>query len=185
VSAPVRRASAATLLLGVALLGRPAAAQEEAPQFRAGAEVVVLDIVVRDGRGRTVRDLAPGELTVLEDGTVQEILSFRLRAAGQTPPPSPEAPAPAAAPAPREPEPGPVNLVTLVFDQLGMDGRRVARQAGLALAGLTEREDLLVSVFQVRESLRLVQQFTGERALVEAAVRKATGQVETRYTDAT
>jgi VWFA-related protein len=72
-----------------------------------------------------------------------------------------------------------------VFDQLGPDGRRVSRHAGLALAGLTEKEDLLVSVFQIRESLKLVQQFTDQRRLAEAAVRGATGEVNTQYTNAT
>jgi VWFA-related protein len=180
-----RPACGVALLLGAAPSWSPAAAQEAAPRFRSGAEVVVLDIVVRDGKGRTVRDLAAGDLTVLEDGAEQQILSFRLRAADEAPVPSPQGPGEGAAPGRRQDEPGPVNLVTLVFDQLGPDGRRVARRAGLALAGLTAREGLLVSVFQVRESLGLVQQFTSERALVEAAVRKATGEVEARYTNAT
>ena len=78
-----------------------------------------------------------------------------------------------------------VNLVTLVFDQLGPDGRRIAREAGLALAGITDREDLLVSVFKIRETLGLVQQFTADRERVREAVVEATGAVNTQYSDAT
>ncbi|MFI4945528.1 MAG: VWA domain-containing protein, partial [Burkholderiales bacterium] len=188
-------------LLGVLVLlapGRPpraAAAQEpQTPRFGTGSEVVVLDVVVRDKRGRTVRDLRPEEIVVLEDGVPQEIVSFRLRAAGEAPPEDTqpeEAPgaAPPAPPSPRDEarreDARHVNLVTLVFDQLGIDGRALARKAGLALAGLTEKSDLLVSVFTIRERLNLVQQFTNERLLVETAVRDATGSLNTRFVNAT
>ena len=182
------------------LLGAPPGlqAQEATPEFRAGAEVVVLDVVVRDEQGQTVRDLRPEEVRLFEDGVEQELVSFRLRAAGRLT----EADAPAsgaddpadARRAPRGPAEGAapsdedarhVNLVTLVFDQLGPDGRRLAREAGLALAGITDREDLLVSVFKVRESLTLVQQFTADRERVREAVIEATGASNTQYTDAT
>jgi VWFA-related protein len=172
----------------------PATAQER-PRFGTGSEVVVLDVVVRDRKGRTVRDIRPDELVVLEDGVPQETLSFRLRAAGEAPGDAEAATAAEpAAPAKAAPEPptrraaakeGSVNLVTLVFDQLGASGRPIARRAGLALAGLTERADLLVSVFTIRERLGLVQQFTNERALVEAAVQAATSSLDTGYLDAT
>jgi VWFA-related protein len=185
-------------LLGALVLvapGRPpraAAAQEpQTPRFGTGSEVVVLDVVVRDKRGRTVRDLRPDEIVVLEDGVPQEVLSFGLRAAGPVEPQG-ETEAEAAAPAPQPPreesrreDARHVNLVTLVFDQLGVDGRALARKAGLALAGLTEKSDLLVSVFTIRERLNLIQQFTTDRELVETAVRDATGSLDTRYLNAT
>jgi VWFA-related protein len=176
--------------------------QEATPQFRSGAEVVVLDVVVRDDRGNTVRDLRPDEVQVFEDGVAQEVLSFHLRAAG----PAPEAQGPGSpagegepaaevsgpgratvvsAAAPADDDARHVNLVTLVFDQLGHDGRRIAREAGLALANITDRTDLLVSVFKVRESLALVQQFTADREQIREAVMEATGAVNTQYSDAT
>src|SRR5574341_744344 len=168
------------------------AAAQETPRFGTGSEVVVLDVVVRDKKGRTVRDIRPDELVVLEDGVPQEILSFRLRAAGEAPgeaepaaeaaPPANAAPEPAAR---RTEDKGSVNLVTLVFDQLGLNGRAIARRAGLALAGLTDRADLLVSVFTIREKLGLVQQFKNEHALVEAAVQAATSSLDTGYLNAT
>jgi VWFA-related protein len=198
-----RRALAALGLLALGSPGRPphaaAAPQEQAtPRFGTGSEVVVLDVVVRDKRGRTLRDLRPDEIVVLEDGVPQQVLSFRLRAAGDAPaaeaddaasaaPPAiaPHA-TPASSPAPeRRDDARHVNLVTLVFDQLGVDGRALSRKAGLALAGLTDKSDLLVSVFTIRDRLSLVQQFTSERARVEAAVLDATGSLDVRYPNAT
>ena len=184
----------ATALLAALLSAPPLlpAPQEppQPPRFGSGAEVVVLDVVVRDRKGRTIRDLRPEELQVYEDGVPQQALSFRLRAAGD-PSPEPAAPAGALA-APSAPSAGPqprasapANLVTLVFDQLGPEGRTIARKAGMALARLGERDDLLVSVFQIRETPLLVQQFTSERRAIEDAVLRATGEVNAQYTNAT
>jgi VWFA-related protein len=179
--------------VSVTLLGSAVVlwSQDEVSEFRAGAEVVVLDVVVRDDSGRTVRDLDPEEVQVFEDGVEQRILSFRLQALGEESAPAPTAPTgagPAGSPA-STPQGSPAathaNLVTLVFDQLGPDGRRIARAAGRSLARLSDRPDLLVSVFQIRESLRLVQQFTTDRELLQAAVEVATGEVNTQYTNAT
>jgi VWFA-related protein len=153
--------------------------------------VVVLDVVVRDKSGRTVRDVRPEEIQVFEDGVAQEVLSFRLQAAGPEEPEAEALAGPEPAPAretagpPRTHEVRYASLVTLVFDQLGVDGRKIARQAGLTLAGLTNRPDLLVSVFEIRERLQLVQQFTDDQALVERAVKDATGEVDTQYVSAT
>jgi hypothetical protein len=44
---------------------------------RLGTEEVLLDLVVRDKRGRPVRDLKASEVEVLEDGLAQRITSFR------------------------------------------------------------------------------------------------------------
>lgn len=172
----------------VASRAGPLVAQESPPEFRSDTEVVVLDVVVRDDEGRTVRDLRPDEIQVFEDDVPQEIVSFHLRATGEergarsgAVPGAPEAGGGAA----EGEDARHVNLVTLVFDQLGPDGRRIARQAGLTLAGLVDRPDMLVSVFTVRESLQLVQQFTAERESIKTAVLEATGDVNTHYTDAT
>jgi VWFA-related protein len=164
---------------------------EPTPRFGAGTEVVLLDVVVRDKKGETVRDLREGEIEVYEDGVRQRLVSFALRATGEEPRDE-EGPGvsarpgvPLAAKRPRDEGTVHANLVTLVFDQLGPDGRQIARRAGLALAELGEGPDLLVSVFHIRESLRLVQQFTSDREDVERAVLEATGEVNTQYTDAT
>jgi VWFA-related protein len=147
--------------------------------FRAETEVVLLDVVVRDKKGRTVRDLRADEVEVIEDGVKQEITSFRLLDAA--------APGRATQPTatPAEAEGRYVNLVTLVFDQLGTDGRRLARQAALDLLKLEDRPDLFLSVFQMSDSLRLLQQFTAEREPLREAVKRATGDVNTQYTSAT
>jgi VWFA-related protein len=187
--------AAALLQPGSGAAAAAAQAPQETPRFKTGSEVVILDVVIRDRKGRTLRDVRPDELVVLEDGVPQQILSLRLRAAGEASAEaaSEEPPAEEAKPQPQARTPVParavdsrhVNLVTLVFDQLGVDGRAIARKAGLALAGLTQKSELLVSVFTIRERLGLVQQFTTDQALVERGVREATGELATQYVNAT
>src|SRR6266542_4470569 len=123
-------AAAPALLVAFAL---PTGAQDPPPElqaqvFRVEAEIVMLDLVVRDRKGRTVRDLRPEELQVFEDGLRQEPSGFRYvdtRAAGV----SLEEEEPGKGAAKRPEEGRHLNLVTLVFDQLGPDGRQIARRA--------------------------------------------------------
>jgi len=181
------------LLLAVAP-ARPAPAQEPPSDlrrevFRVQTEVVLLDVIVRDKKGRAVRDLAPGEVEVYEDGVKQEIGNFRFldsRSIGEAledAAPAPGATVPAETPRPGESRH--LNLVTLLFDQLGPDGRTIARKAALSFLELEDRPDVYVSVFQVGESLRLLQQFTTDREAARHAVLQATGQIDTQYTMAT
>lgn len=186
----------------LALAGAPAAGQAPVPEppeelrrsvFRVDAEVVLLDVVARDKKGRTVRDLRPEEVEVYEDGVRQETGNFRFldsRAIGEALEDVAAGPVPptAAAPPPEPPKPGEsrhLNLVTFLFDQLGPDGRNIARQAALSFLELENRPDVYVAVFQIGESLRLLQQFTTDRESARSAILYATGQLDTQYTSAT
>jgi VWFA-related protein len=194
-----RSGAAAALLSGaLAIAAAPVVLAQQQPTppelrrdvFRVDTEVVLLDVVARDKKGRTVRDLRPDEVEVYEDGIRQETGSFRFldsRAIGEALEDAAEDPA-ATAPAAEPVRPGEsrhLNLVTFLFDQLGPDGRSTARKAALSFLEIENRPDVYVSVFQVRDSLKLVQQFTTDRESVRAAVLHATGEVDTQYTAAT
>ena len=56
----------------------PPAPAGQAPQFKTGTAVVVLDVIARDKKGRPVRDLKPEELQVFENDQRCEVRSFRL-----------------------------------------------------------------------------------------------------------
>jgi VWFA-related protein len=164
------------------------------PVFRTTTDVVMLDAVVRDRRGQIVRDLKPGEIEVYEDGILQRVAAFRFFEGGvlvDTSAESAVTPGPAAPPAtPAARAPGVQtlrhpNLVTLVFDQLGADGRPLARKAALDFINLQDRPDVYVSVFQIGQTLRIVQQFTTDRERLREAVKLVTGEVNTQYSAAT
>ena len=70
---------AAGLALALALTA-PLAPQEpqaekpvNPPTFRVDTGIVMLDVVVRDKKGRMIRDLRPEEVQVLEDGVKQQV----------------------------------------------------------------------------------------------------------------
>ena len=69
-------------LLGAGWLGGPVSwAQEPSPSnttIRSSVEEVVLDLLVRDAKGKPVKNLETSDITVLEDGVPQKIRSFRL-----------------------------------------------------------------------------------------------------------
>src|ERR687897_3734806 len=110
----------------------PDAAQ---PVFRSTADVVVLDAVVRDRRGRIVRDLKTGDVEIYEDGVRQQVAQFRFFEGGVLVDPGTGAREPGAAPGSGATSaPGGhvqtlrhANLVTLVFDQLAPQARTLAR----------------------------------------------------------
>ncbi len=183
------------LAVAAALLTLPAGADPRpqapaspgaGPVFRAGAQAVVLDVVARDKKGRTVSDLRADEIEVLEEGRPKAIQSFRfVERAPATAAASgaPTTPSPAAAPTPAVPEIDAVRtptLVTLLFDSLDAEGRLFARKAALELVNAQDRPDLVYSVFVVGNRLRLLQQFTRDRAALAAAIERACSTLDPR-----
>ena len=158
----------------------PAGAPPAPPEFRSGTAVVVLDVVARDKKGRAVRDLTAGELQVSENGQRCEVQSFRYVESEATL--EPAAAGAVAAPAtPVEPaavgERGrraPLNLVTLVFDRLGLEDNRLAEKAARDFVerGLDARTQ--VAVLKIGTRLGVAQDFTGDKALLLAAIAEAT-----------
>jgi VWFA-related protein len=157
--------------------GQQAPPKEGPPAFSTGIQAVVLDIVARDNRGRTVRDLRPEEIEVLEEGHSKAIVGFRFM--GPAPLPSLATPG-AAGPAPTPDAVRHPTLVTLVFDALGQEGRAFARNAALELVKAEGRPDLLFSVFSIGNRLQLLQQFTGDGPAVAAAIDRACSVLDPR-----
>ena len=65
------------ILLG-GLAWPPTLAPTPAQTLKIGAKEVLLDVIVRDKKGRNLRDLKPEEIEIYEDGVKQTIHSFRL-----------------------------------------------------------------------------------------------------------
>jgi VWFA-related protein len=161
-------------LVVVAALAAPSAAQAPTqttgrpPAFRTGTAVVLLDVVVRDKKGRPVPDIRPEEVEVYEDGARQKVESFRRV---ETEPPPVEG---AAAPSRVPDSSRQINLVSLVFDQLGPDGRRLAAKAATSFLERGLRPSTWVAVFQIDQRLALLQSFTNDAAALKDAVARAT-----------
>ena len=136
---------------------------------------VLLDMVVRDKKGRLVKDLKASDVEVYEDGALQKLESFRLitRAAEA------EADKAKAASGGQTkqtviPESG-FSTVAMVFDNLTPDSRRYACQAAKAYVNENIKSKDYVGVFALGSSLAPVQSFTRDMELT----KKAIDQVET------
>ena len=179
---------AVSAVSGVLLMASFAAAQtppappapEAAPRFVSGAEVVALDLVVRDKKGKLVTDIQEAEIQVLEDGVPQKLTSFR-----SIPAAVPAAGAPAAAAAtvatPAADSVGDAAAATrrvvLVFGRLGSDARRLAQSAGEEFARKLVTPQTAVTVVRIDGGLIPVLDRSSDPAAVKEAVRQATAMI--------
>jgi VWFA-related protein len=179
----------AVMFLTAALVA-PAQAQDQSKPARQDEKVavgtveVLLDVVVKDKRGRAVTDLSSADFEVFEDGAKQPVESFRLitrNSAGESGKSVPAVPDVASAPAnatpakpasTQNPDVG-VSVVALVFDRLSQDGRKRAHDAAISYVGGDSSLNSFVGVFAVNLSVNTVQNYTTDIGLVKKAIEKA------------
>ncbi|HXG56228.1 MAG TPA: VWA domain-containing protein [Vicinamibacterales bacterium] len=78
----VRRLLAITLVSGFLLPGSARAVEPPAEQFKSSVDVVSVSAVVRDRKGRFVRDLSQRDFVIADAGQSKQILDFRSEADG-------------------------------------------------------------------------------------------------------
>jgi VWFA-related protein len=166
------------ILRAVALVVLAAELPAQTPAFRSESTDVLVDVVVRDKRGRLIRGLTQGDIVVKEDGEPQTITSFRavsVQPGTVVPERPPEA---AAAGEVRRQERVQVSaqnrLVSLVFDRLGPDGRRLGRQASLDFLKKDLGPNVYYAVFTVDRGFKVVQPYTNDAARLRRAIEAAT-----------
>jgi VWFA-related protein len=167
---------------GVAPAAQDATPKAPGREFAATAAAVVLDVVVRDGRGRPVHGLSAADFEVYEDGVRQTTES--LQDLG-LPAPNPSSAAPEARPAEPSksvpPEEGVPAVLAFVFDQLRPEARASAHKAALAWLKDSARLDTAAGVFAIDASLRTVQPYTRDASLVRKALDGATSISASRF----
>ena len=160
-------------------------AQDQDDVVRVRSNEVRLDVVVKDKKGRPIRDLKATDFEVLEDGVPQKVESFRFvsrEAASNTETKSDGitgAP-PVTPPTTPPPRSGP-SVTALVFDRLSPEARNLAKKAGLAYAQEAMASGGFTGVFGIDQSLRTIQSFTDDAQLIKDAVEAATGTVVSTY----
>jgi VWFA-related protein len=174
------------LLVAVAAGQPPHGQSRRAPaeqSYTSAATAILVDVVVRDRRGRSVTDLAAEDFEISEDGTAQKLDTFtRISRGGgigvgigwKTP----AAPAASAAEAverdagANDDQPGDEATVALVFDHLSAETLRLAQRATLDYVPMRGESRARVGVFATDPGVRVVQRYTTERALVRRAVAR-------------
>jgi VWFA-related protein len=133
----------------------------------ATGQEVVLDMVFRDKKGRTIRDIRPEEIHISEDGVEQKLTSFRLVQGNQA--------APGASEQPLQLDPmREIRLVTLVFEGLDQEGKRFFRQAVKDILDMSPEQNLYFSILTIDQRLHVVQPFTADHnAILKSIDRSA------------
>ena len=157
---------------------KPGSERQDEQRVRLGTTEVALDVVVRDKKGRPVRDLKESDFEVYEDGARQRIESFRLvvrepdKSVAEV-----KAGVKREETAPRQPvsrDPfAEASFIALVFDRLSPDARNLAHKAALNYAAEGIKPDDFVGVFAIDLSLRTLQAYTHNAELVRQAIDRA------------
>lgn len=183
---PIRRIASVIVssAAAVALVG--ARGQEPArarATFGAYSTAVLVDVVVRDGRGRPVTDLTAADFELREDGRAQTIGSFTrvsrgtgiginvaLKEAGgvthvgASPPPADDTPS--------ENDDKSPSVTALVFDSLSPEGVSLSQKAALEALPMTATPNARIGVFVTSPQVKPLQGYTDDPTLVRAAVRR-------------
>jgi Ca-activated chloride channel family protein len=144
---PVVRSRRALLTIGLlAVVAAAPAAGQRGQRFRAGVEVVSLNVTVLDGASRLIRDLEQPDFEVFEDGSNQEISFFSKTQS-------------------------PIALALLIDSSASMEDRlQTAQDAAVGFVQRLRPEDVAEIVdFDSRVDIR--QTFTNEKAALEKAIR--------------
>jgi VWFA-related protein len=140
--------------------------------FRLGVELVQVDAVVTDARGRHITDLTAEDFEVLQDGRLQQVSTF---AYVPTNPASVPAGLSAGGP------PGPIRALTreqvrrtiaIVVDDLSLSFESAARARDV-LKGFLDKQMQrgdLVAILKTGSGSGALQQFTSDRRILDAAV---------------
>ena len=150
----------------------PPADQSATPRFGTEASGVVVDVVVRDSKGRPVTNLTASDFEVLEDSVRQQIVAFEPYTAADTL--SVEAAASAAgvgvvkAGGHARLAEGPP-IIALAWDRLEPEGRAIAHKAARRLVE-TKAPGELVGIFITDRMLQTVQPYTTDSGQLTTAV---------------
>lgn len=180
---------AGIISLAPALLGsQTAAPQDQDDVIRVRSNEVRLDVVVKDKKGRPIRDLKATDFEVLEDGVPQKVESFRFvtreaaPVTGETKDDKRKSSEPdSVTTTPTGPTASTPAVTALVFDRLSPEARTLARKAGLAYAQEGMASGGFTGVFGIDQTLRTVQTFTDNTQLIKDAVERATGTSTSTY----
>ena len=161
-----------TILLPCLALAAGAPAQDAPVQppgitFRTSVQEVSLDLIVRDNRGRQVKNLKPEEVEVLEDGVRQQIKSFRLVSGRESVPAQAEESkkekaAPKSVGSPARPLPA-VNYICIVFHNLDGYTLKYAIDATEKFLDRELQPGTGVALFSLGTRLSVLHKFTSDR----------------------
>jgi Ca-activated chloride channel family protein len=127
--------------------GQQDGGEQAPPSFRAGVDVVSLNVTVTDGSARYITDLEMGDFSVFEDGVKQDITVFSRTTL-------------------------PIALALLLDTSASMETRLpVAQEAAVGFARRLRSQDL-AEIVSFDSRVTVLQPFSSDPAQLEQAIRK-------------
>ena len=125
------------------------AAPQQVPSFRAGVDIVSLNVTVTNPDGHYITDLKADDFSVFEDGAKQDVTFFSRTNL-------------------------PIALSLLLDSSASMDTKmRTAQEAAIGFAERLRPEDV-AELIDFDNRVTITQGFTADHGLLEAAIRKTT-----------
>jgi VWFA-related protein len=125
----------------------PPRATPRPPTFEVGIEVINLNVSITDARNRYVSDLLQNNFAIFEDGVRQELMLFSH-------------------------ENLPISLVLLIDCSASMDEKlKIAQDAAVGFVKTLAPQDL-AQVVQFNDRRTVLQDFTADHGLLDAAIRR-------------
>ena len=164
----------------IAVCATPLAAQDVV--LHSGTSEILVDVVVHDKHGRPVHGLLQSDFQVFEDQATQTVTSWREMRGGVSPGQAEPASGEIFVQANKSESENSsvhlsrqVRLVSLVFDKLGDDARKLARTGALDFLKRDAGPNAYYAVFYVDRYFKVIQTYTNDMDLLRAAVARATG----------
>jgi len=157
----------------VLLLAAPPCVAQDDDVVRVKSNLVNIDVMVKDKKGKYVADLKPEDFTIFENGVPQKIEFFDAPLIGVTNRTSTPSTATSSATAqPAEPAGAPRNYVTLVLDTQTTDitNFKQVREGTIKYVREQIRDGDVVALMSVTDGLQLLQPFTHDKEKLIAAL---------------
>ena len=157
----------------LAVLFAPTCLAQQDDVVKVKSNLVNIDVLVKDKKGKYVPDLKAEDFAIFENGVQQKIEFFDAPLAGTNRPTKDGAPAPAPG-EPSAPAAAPRNYVTLVLDSQTTDltNQKQVREGMIKYAREQLTDGDVVALLSVTNSLQLIQPFTQDKAQLIAALEK-------------
>jgi len=165
-----------TTLIAFALPAHAQTLPQSSPQntsIRTRSEAVLLDVVVRDKRGRLVTSLTPEDFQIFDNGEPRRIDSFRLVQGNEE-----------ITTSGKQTRLDPlrqIRLVTMIFQCSSVEAQRLSRGAAFEFLRSGLPQNVYIAVMAIDHSLEVLQPFTNNPALLKSAIDRATRNGSTDF----
>lgn len=160
------------VILILALLLAPVCLAQDEDVVRVKSNLVNIDVLVKDKKGKYVADLKAQDFTIFENGVPQKIEFFDAPLVGTNRGPAKAGDGGGVQPGPSEPAGSPRNYVTLVLDTQTTDITNIKQVREGTIKYVREQitDGDVVALLSVTNGLQLLQPFTHDKAKLIAAL---------------